>query len=77
MDFAKAVKQMLPEGSFSSADVKMTFIAFDKNRNGLIDENEFISCITDARESAPPIENKAAQPFMIDNTISSIGKAEV
>ena len=56
-----AVKQLLPEDTFSPADIKMTMIAFDKNRNGSVDENEFIGCITNARESAPAYFNETKQ----------------
>ena len=37
-----AIKNLLPEESITPADIKMTMIAFDVNRNGQIDEDEFI-----------------------------------
>lgn len=49
-----AIKKLLPDHELTPADIKMTMIAFDTNRNGLIDEQEFISCISKARDSGPP-----------------------
>lgn len=49
-----AIKNLLPADTLSPADFKMTMKAFDANRNGQIDEDEFIKCITMARENAPP-----------------------
>ena len=40
-----AIKKLLPDQEVTPAEIKMTMIAFDTNRNGKIDENEFISCI--------------------------------
>ena len=77
-----AIKNLLPNDTFSPADIKMTMIAFDKNRNGMIDENEFISAITQARETqvlATPSGAAAtmnSKTFGMDNTISSIGMAD-
>ena len=77
-----AIKNLLPNDTFSPADIKMTMIAFDKNRNGMIDENEFISAITQARETqvlATPSGAAAtmnSKTFGMDNTISSIGLAD-
>lgn len=45
-----AIKNLLPDDELTPADFKMTMLAFDTNRNGRIDENEFIKCITNARE---------------------------
>ena len=63
---------MLPDDTFSPTDLKMCFMAFDQNRNGRVSEDEFIACITTARESQPPIENSAAKPFGLAQTLSSI-----
>ena len=46
-----AIKNLLPNDTLSPADLKMTMIAFDANKNGSIDENEFIAAITKARET--------------------------
>lgn len=45
------LKKMLPDHALTPADLKMTMVAFDTNRNGSIDENEFIKAITEAREN--------------------------
>ena len=72
-----AIKNLLPEESITPADIKMTMIAFDVNRNGQIDEDEFIQCITKARESAPPatpdLGMMNSKGFGMNETISSIG----
>lgn len=78
-----AIKNLLPDDELTPADFKMTMLAFDTNRNGRIDEDEFIKCITNAREQAPspspmagaPVNtiSSNATPFNMDNTISSIG----
>ena len=74
-----AIKNLLPEESITPADIKMTMIAFDVNRNGSIDEDEFIKCIEKARESAPPatpdlLGTMGSKGFgTVEETISSIG----
>lgn len=56
-------------------------LAFDTNRNGRIDENEFISCISKARDNAPqpqvlsPARRRDVSPAgFMDNTLSTIGQ---
>ena len=77
-ELRQAIKTMLNYSEITPADLKMTMVAFDTNRNNFIDENEFISCITKARENAPPglslnpILGKANAPFSLDGTVSSI-----
>lgn len=70
---------MLNFSEITPADLKMTMVAFDTNRNNVIDENEFINCISKARENAPPalspglaISGKTRAPFSLDGTVSSI-----
>jgi len=41
----------LPDKNFSLAELKRTMLAFDLNRNGLIEEHEFIKVFEDARKS--------------------------
>ena len=82
-EFREALKNLLPADALSPADIKMTMKAFDANRNGSIDEAEFIDCITKAREHAPPAQTSPGRANMIspgpmarfgaDQTISSIG----
>ena len=50
-----AVKTLLPDEAFSPADLKMTMLAFDTNRNGMIEQDEFIHVIEDAR-TAPGVQ---------------------
>ena len=74
-----AIKNLLPEDSITPADIKMTMIAFDVNRNGQIDLDEFIKCIEKARDSAPPATPDlhgtiGSKGFgTVNETISSIG----
>lgn len=82
-EFREALRNLLPGDALSPADIKMTMKAFDANRNGSIDEAEFIDCITKAREHAPPAQTSPGRAGMIspgpmarfgaDQTISSIG----
>ena len=44
-ELRQALKRLLPEEAVVPADFKMIMLAFDTNRNGRIDENEFINCI--------------------------------
>ena len=44
-----AIKSLLPDDQFTPADLKMTMLAFDTNRNGLIEQEEFIQAFEDAR----------------------------
>ena len=78
-ELRQAIKTMLNYSEITPADLKMTMVAFDTNRNNLIDENEFIYCIAKARENAPPalgptpgISGKASAPFSLDGAVSSI-----
>ena len=50
-ELREAVKTLLPEEGFSAADLKMTMLAFDTNRNGRIEQEEFINAIEDARNA--------------------------
>jgi len=59
-ELRQAIKDLVPSHEMSPADLKMTMVAFDTNRNNRIDENEFIACITKARGNAPPAQ--AIQP---------------
>ena len=78
-----AIKTLLPDDAMTPADIKMTMIAFDANRNGQIDEGEFINCITKARENAPPATPDnlgtmggtiGSKGFGGNDTLSSIGR---
>ena len=40
---------MLPEEQFTPADLKMTMLAFDHDRSGTIEQEEFIQTLCDAR----------------------------
>ena len=42
---------MLPPDTFTAADLKMAMLTFDKNRNGLIEQEEFIQAFEAARGS--------------------------
>jgi hypothetical protein len=78
-----AIKKLIPDHELTPADFKMTMIAFDTNRNGSIDEKEFIKCISEARENAPPAQDLSPVPsvakvsskvsFSLENSISMIG----
>ena len=50
-ELRESVKKLLPEKNFSLAELKRTMMAFDINRNGLIEEEEFIRTFEDARKS--------------------------
>ena len=51
-ELKEVLKKMLPDHAYTPADFKMTMLAFDSNRNGSIDEQEFIKAITEARENS-------------------------
>ena len=53
-ELRQVLKRFLPDDDITPADFKLLMLAFDTNRNGRIDENEFIACITKARDNAPP-----------------------
>ena len=50
-ELSAAINNLLPNEQFSGADLKMTMIAFDSNRNGLIEQEEFIRAFEDARNA--------------------------
>lgn len=45
-ELREVFKKLLPEESLSLADLKKIMLAFDVNRNGLIEEDEFIELIS-------------------------------
>lgn len=59
-ELKEAFKTYLPDSSVTPADLKMTMIAFDANRNGRIEQQEFINTFEIARKqnllSASPNE---------------------
>jgi hypothetical protein len=40
--FYHSLKNLLPPDQFTPADLKMTMLTFDANRNGYIEQEEFI-----------------------------------
>ena len=49
-ELKEAFKTYLPDSSVTPADLKMTMIAFDANRNGRIEQQEFIDTFAIARQ---------------------------
>lgn len=50
-ELKESIKKLIPEDSLSLIELKKIMQAFDKNNNGLIEEEEFISLIENARNS--------------------------
>lgn len=48
-ELKESIKKLIPEESMPLIDLKKVMMAFDQNRNGFIEENEFISLIEKAR----------------------------
>ncbi|CDW83096.1 cysteine protease family c02 [Stylonychia lemnae] len=46
-----SIKRLIPQDTLSLVDLKKIMMAFDRNKNGLIEEDEFISLIEKARNS--------------------------
>jgi Ca2+-binding EF-hand superfamily protein len=42
-ELRETIKKLLPDDTISLADLKKIMLAFDANKNGLIEEQEFIS----------------------------------
>ena len=49
--FYHSLKDLLPPETFTAADLKMAMLTFDKNKNGLIEQEEFIQAFEAARGS--------------------------
>lgn len=50
-ELREAMKKFIPEETLSLGDLKKIMLAFDKNKNGLIEEQEFIDMISEARNA--------------------------
>ena len=48
-ELREVIKKLVPEDVLTLNDLKQIMLAFDKNRNGLIEEEEFIKAFEDAR----------------------------
>ena len=46
-----SIKRLIPQETLSLVELKKVMMAFDRNRNGLIEEDEFITLIEKARNS--------------------------
>ena len=64
-----AIKKFFPDSALSLADLKKIMMAFDVNRNGCIEEQEFISLIEQARNSNVTIIESPVKSSRVINNI--------
>ena len=50
-ELGDAIKRLVPEDSLSLMDLLKVLTAFDTNRNGMVEESEFIATIQKARDT--------------------------
>ena len=50
-ELGDAIKRLVPEDSLSLMDLLKVLTAFDTNRNGMVEETEFIATIQKARDT--------------------------
>jgi Ca2+-binding EF-hand superfamily protein len=50
-ELRESIKKFIPDSALNLADLKKIMMAFDTNKNGLIEEAEFINLIERARNS--------------------------
>ena len=56
-----AIQTLLPTDEIKPADFKMLMMAFDVNRNGRIEEDEFINAFVKARENSLASQDQPKQ----------------
>lgn len=50
-ELKESLKKLLPDSSISLAEIKKIMMAFDVSRNGLIEEQEYIDVLENARNA--------------------------
>lgn len=51
-ELRETIKKLIPEDMLTLSELKKIMMAFDQNRNGLIEEEEFISIFEKARNAS-------------------------
>jgi Ca2+-binding EF-hand superfamily protein len=54
-ELKEAIKLLIPEDTLSFLDIKQIMMAFDIDRNGTIDEKEFLTLFEKVQKLAPSI----------------------
>ena len=60
-ELKNAIQTLLPTDEIKPADFKMLMMAFDVNRNGRIEEDEFINAFVKARENSLASQDQPKQ----------------
>lgn len=66
-ELRESIKRLIPDDTLSLIELKKVMMAFDKNRNGMIEEKEFIEVIEKARNSSITVVDSPAKPNRILN----------
>lgn len=61
-ELRESIKRLVPEETISLVELKKVMMAFDTNRNGSIDEQEFINQIANARSTTITVLDSPAKP---------------
>lgn len=66
-ELRESIKRLIPDETLPLIELKKVMMAFDKNRNGTIEEKEFIDEIQKARNSSITVVDSPAKPSRILN----------
>ena len=69
-ELGDAIKRLIPEESLSLMDLLKVLTVFDTNRNGLVEESEFISTIQKARDTTISA-SRGQKPIAGDSTLQN------